>query len=90
MKPGVMTSQHRWEVLRVLAEHQGGSLTLRDMAEKTGIAYSSVRECLTRPIRCGWVAVEVPTQRGWGPMPRQQYQITDKGLQVLGSLTTEE
>lgn len=75
-------------LLRILAE-TGGAATVHTLADQLGLAPGTVRYALVRPLRCGWVAVIPAAQQGWGPMPRNQYLITDKGRAHLASLTVE-
>lgn len=79
----------RLAVLRAVAEADG-TITLYDLAEQLGISRTWARDSLIRPLRCGWVVCTAPPQREWGPMPRNEYTITDKGREHLASLADEE
>jgi predicted ArsR family transcriptional regulator len=76
-------------VLRALAGEEG-TATLYDLAAKTGLSASRVRDCLIRPIRCGWVTAIVTPQGRSMHRPRNKYLITDSGREHLASLAEEE
>jgi predicted ArsR family transcriptional regulator len=79
----------RLMLLRMLADIDG-DITAQELADRTGLAVWSVRQSLLRPTRCGRVIAIKPPQNGYGPMPRTQYSLTDKGRQYLAEVAAEE
>jgi DNA-binding MarR family transcriptional regulator len=79
----------RWILMEALAD-SGAPVWRRDLAERTGVPYTTVADALRSPVRCGWVALtKEPHPSGVRGRRRLMYSITEAGRAQLRMLAQD-